>query len=88
VGARARAAPAAARASRLSRLALGTGIPGVPAVLALDPRVLTRRWIEGAPMHLAKPRDPNYFREAARLVRRLHAANVIHNDLARKPTGW
>jgi RIO-like serine/threonine protein kinase len=71
----------------LSRLALGTGTAGVPAVLALEPRVLTRRWIEGAPMHLAKPRDPDYFREAARLVRRLHAANVIHNDLA-KETNW
>jgi tRNA A-37 threonylcarbamoyl transferase component Bud32 len=71
----------------LSRLALGRGIPGVPALLALDSGVLTRRWIEGAPMHLAKPRDPRYFREAARLVRRLHAANVIHNDLA-KETNW
>jgi tRNA A-37 threonylcarbamoyl transferase component Bud32 len=71
----------------LSRLALGTGTPGVPAVLDLEPGVLTRRWIEGAPMHLAKPRNPGYFREAARLVRRLHAARVIHNDLA-KETNW
>jgi hypothetical protein len=71
----------------LSRLALGAGTPGVPAVLALEPGVLTRRWIEGTPMHLAKPRNPDYFREAARLVRRLHAARVIHNDLA-KETNW
>jgi len=71
----------------LSRLALGSGTPGVPAPLALEAGKLLRRWIEGAPMHLAKPRDPNYFREAARLVRRLHAANVIHNDLA-KETNW
>jgi RIO-like serine/threonine protein kinase len=71
----------------LSRLALGSGTPGVPAILAVESRILTRRWIEGVPMHLAKPRDPGYFREAARLVRRLHAANVIHNDLA-KETNW
>ena len=71
----------------LSRLALGSGTPGVPALLALESRVLTRGWIDGAPMHLAKPRDAGYFREAARLVRRLHAANVIHNDLA-KETNW
>jgi tRNA A-37 threonylcarbamoyl transferase component Bud32 len=71
----------------LSRLALGRGTPGVPAVLGFEGRVLTRRWIDGAPMHLAKPRDPGYFREAARLVRRLHAANVVHNDLA-KETNW
>ena len=38
-------------------------------------------------MHLARPRDPNDFRGAARLLRRLHAANVIHNDLA-KETNW
>jgi tRNA A-37 threonylcarbamoyl transferase component Bud32 len=71
----------------LSRLALGSGTPGVPTVMALEAGVLTRRWIEGAPMHLAKPRDPDYFRDAARLVRRLHASNVIHNDLA-KETNW
>jgi len=71
----------------LSRLALGNGTPGVPAVLAYEADVLTRRWIDGSPMHLAKPRDPGYFRDAARLVRRLHAANVIHNDLA-KETNW
>ena len=38
-------------------------------------------------MQLAQPRDAAYFRAAARLVRRLHAANVIHNDLA-KETNW
>jgi hypothetical protein len=38
-------------------------------------------------MQLAKPRDPAYFRAAAQLLRRLHAANVIHNDLA-KETNW
>jgi hypothetical protein len=59
----------------------------VPAVIALEPRVLIRRWLEGAPMHLEKPRDPGYFRAASRLVRRLHAANEIHNDLA-KQTTW
>jgi tRNA A-37 threonylcarbamoyl transferase component Bud32 len=71
----------------LSRLALGSGTPGVPGVLAIERGVLTRRWIEGAPMQLAKPRDAAYFRAAAQLVRRLHAANVIHNDLA-KETNW
>jgi hypothetical protein len=71
----------------LSRLALGDGTPGVPRVLVLEPGRLVRGWIEGAPMHVAKPRDPAYFRAAARLVRRLHAADVIHNDLA-KESNW
>jgi RIO-like serine/threonine protein kinase len=71
----------------LTRLALGNGTDGVPHVVSLERGVLTREWIEGAPMQLARPRDPAYFRAAARLVRRLHAANVIHNDLA-KETNW
>jgi len=71
----------------LTRLALGDGTEGIPRVIAYDPGRLTRSWIEGSPMQLAKPRDPAYFRAAARLVRRLHAANVIHNDLA-KETNW
>jgi RIO-like serine/threonine protein kinase len=71
----------------LTRLALGTGIDGIPRALTLSPRTLVRSWIEATPMHLAKPRDPAYFRAAARLVRRLHAADVIHNDLA-KETNW
>jgi RIO-like serine/threonine protein kinase len=71
----------------LTRLALGPGVEGVPDVVKFEPGLLTRRWIEGLPMQLARPRDPSYFRAAARLVRRLHAANVIHNDLA-KETNW
>jgi RIO-like serine/threonine protein kinase len=71
----------------LSRLALGRGTPGVPRVMSLEAGLLARRWIEGSPMQLARPRDAEYFRAAARLVRRLHAANVIHNDLA-KETNW
>ncbi len=71
----------------LSRLALGGGTAGVPRVLSLEVGLLARRWIEGSPMQLARPRDAEYFRAAAHLVRRLHAANVIHNDLA-KETNW
>ena len=71
----------------LSRLALGQGLEGVPRVIDLDGMRLTREWIEGAPMQIAKPRDLAYFHAASRLLRRLHAANVIHNDLA-KETNW
>jgi RIO-like serine/threonine protein kinase len=71
----------------LTRLASKQGIDGVPRVLDLSPGILTRSWIEGAPMQIARPRDPRYFRAASKLVRRLHAANVIHNDLA-KETNW
>jgi RIO-like serine/threonine protein kinase len=71
----------------LTRLALGNGIDGIPRVLAFAPARLTRSWIEATPMQLAKPGDAAYFRAAMRLVRRLHAAQVVHNDLA-KETNW
>ena len=71
----------------LTRLALGTGIDGIPRALDFAPGRLTRGWIEGSPMQVAKPGNVEYYRAAARLVRRLHAANVIHNDLA-KETNW
>jgi RIO-like serine/threonine protein kinase len=62
-------------------------ILGIPRVLASDRDTLTRSWIEGSPMHLMHPRDPAYFRAALHLLRRLHAAKVLHNDLA-KETNW
>lgn len=71
----------------LTRLALKRGIDGIPRVLELAPGILTRTWIEGSPMQIARPRDAAYFRAASKLLRRLHAANVIHNDLA-KETNW
>lgn len=36
-------------------------------------------------MHHAKPTDADYFRRALRLLRRLHARDVVHNDLAKEP---
>jgi predicted Ser/Thr protein kinase len=60
---------------------------GIPNVRTYGGSTLVRSWIEGTPMHLAKPRDPAYFRAALHLVRRLHAADVLHNDLA-KETNW
>jgi hypothetical protein len=71
----------------LTRLALGSGIDGIPRVIDLSPGMLARSWIDATPMQLAQPRDPAYFRAAARLLRRLHTAGVIHNDLA-KETNW
>lgn len=71
----------------LTRLALGNGVAGIPRALDFVPGRLTRSWIDGAPMQVAKPRDAAYFRAASRLIRQLHAANVIHNDLA-KETNW
>ncbi len=61
------------------------GLPGTPRLLAADGRSLRREWIEGRPMQLARPRDPQYFRAARALIVRLHRRGIAHNDLAKEP---
>lgn len=77
-------------ARRLARsearaLAAAAAVPDIPRLISWDGRVLVRSWMEGRPMHHAKPSDPAYFRAALGLVRKLHAAGVVHNDLAKEP---
>ncbi len=73
----------AAREARA--LAALDGLDGVPELLAFDGAVLDRSFLAGSPMHQARPVDAAYFREALRLLRRIHAAGVAHNDLAKEP---
>ncbi|MHA6204709.1 RIO1 family regulatory kinase/ATPase domain-containing protein [Dyella soli] len=81
--ARAFARSAAAREARaLARLA---GTDGVPALLGWDGRELLRGYIAGAPMQQAQPRDRAYYRDALRLLARLHRRGIVHNDLAKEP---
>lgn len=62
-----------------------TGINGVPRLLASDRHQLRRSFVAGVPLFEGRPQDPGYFRAAARLLRRLHRAGVVHNDLAKEP---
>lgn len=66
-------------------LAALSEIDGVPSLRAVDRHTLRRSYIDGNPMHHAKPGDPAYFRAASQLLRRLHTACVVHNDLAKEP---
>jgi len=66
-------------------LAALDGLDGVPGLLHADRGRLVREYLEGAPMHHAKPGDPAYFRRALRRLRQLHARDVVHNDLAKEP---
>lgn len=66
-------------------LAALEGLDGVPGLIRAERNRLEREYLEGAPMHHAKPRDPSYFRHAMRLLRQLHARGVVHNDLAKEP---
>jgi RIO-like serine/threonine protein kinase len=73
---------AAREACALARLA---GIDGVPALLGWDGRELLRGYIDGAPMQQAQPRERAYYRDALRLLARLHRRGIVHNDLAKEP---
>jgi RIO-like serine/threonine protein kinase len=66
-------------------LVAAADVPDVPRLLSWDGHTLVRSWLEGQPMHQARPTDPAYFVAALRLVRKLHAAGVAHNDLAKEP---
>lgn len=66
-------------------LAALDGFDGVPQLIATDGLRLERSHIEGEPLHRAQPDRPAYFNRAARLLRRLHARDIVHNDLAKEP---
>ncbi|HEX2139211.1 MAG TPA: RIO1 family regulatory kinase/ATPase [Woeseiaceae bacterium] len=66
-------------------LAALDGVEGVPRLLRAGRDSLVRSYIEGLPMHRARPNEPAYFRRASALLRRMHRAGVVHNDLAKEP---
>lgn len=66
-------------------LAALDGLDGVPELIGYDKDRLTRSYVAGAPMHVGQPSDKAYFLSAARLLRRMHTAGVVHNDLAKEP---
>src|ERR1700691_2067188 len=75
---------------RRERRALATaGQLGIaPPLLFAGRRALVRGWIDGVPLHIAKPNgDAGYFRSAKAALRKLHRAGIAHNDLA-KEQNW
>jgi predicted Ser/Thr protein kinase len=63
------------------------GVAG-PRLLAFGDGFLVRSWIDGLPMHVARPEnDRNFFRAAKRMMFAMHRAGVVHNDLA-KEQNW
>lgn len=63
------------------------GIEGCPVLLRADRRGILRLWSEGTPLHLAKPSDAAFYRDAKRLLRQMRRQGVTHNDIA-KPQNW
>lgn len=74
---------AAAREARI--LVALCGLDDVPQLLGWDGSILDRSFMAGAPMQLAQPRDPAYFRQAHALLKRLRSRGIVHNDLAKEP---
>lgn len=66
-------------------LALLEDVEGVPKLISADKGRLTRSYIAGEPLYRARTRDPAYYADVMRLVRRIHKAGVVHNDLAKEP---
>ncbi|MGB5689354.1 MAG: RIO1 family regulatory kinase/ATPase [Woeseiaceae bacterium] len=66
-------------------LAALDGVDGVPQLIEIKSDILIRSYLGGAPMQEARPRDRAWFNSAAGLLRRLHSAGVVHNDLAKEP---
>ena len=74
-------------AREAAALSAAEGIEGVPRLLQFDGRTLLRAYVDGRPMHEARPRSPVYFAAALTLLRRLHRGGIAHNDLA-KEANW
>jgi hypothetical protein len=69
-------------------LAIAGPLGVAPPLLFAERRMLVRGWIDGVPLHIAKPHgDVAYFRSAKALLRLLHRAGITHNDLA-KEQNW
>jgi predicted Ser/Thr protein kinase/DNA-binding TFAR19-related protein (PDSD5 family) len=75
--------------AREARALAAVGQLGIaPSLLFAGRRVLVRRFIDGVPLHIARPvGDRAYFRSARAALRKLHAAGFCHNDLA-KEQNW
>jgi hypothetical protein len=72
----------------LRALAVARPLGVAPPLLLSGHGFLVRGWIDGVPLHIAKPYgDAGYFRSAKRALRTLHRAGIAHNDLA-KEQNW
>src|SRR5438105_3698388 len=75
-----------ARERRALEIAGGLGI--APPLLFAGSHALVRGWIDGLPLHIARPHgEVGYFRSAKAALRKLHRAGICHNDLA-KEQNW
>jgi len=65
-------------------LAALTDIDGIPQLRNIEDESLLRSYLPGVPLFEGRPQSAAYFRDAARLLRQIHRAGVVHNDLAKE----
>jgi predicted Ser/Thr protein kinase len=69
-------------------LAIAGELGVAPPLLFAGRTALVRGWIDGLPLHIAKPQgEHGFFRSAKAGLRKLHRAGICHNDLA-KEQNW
>lgn len=73
-----------ARREQRALLAL-KDVAALPRALGIDRSEALRSWVEGEPMQVARPLEPEYYEQARQLLVRLHRRGVTHNDLAKEP---
>ena len=66
-------------------LAVLSDIEGFAQIIRLERDWLMRSFLDGEPMQRGKPTDLAYFKCAAQLLRKMHRAGVVHNDLTKEP---
>lgn len=72
-----------ARREALALIVAGT-LPGIPRLCDWNGRQLEREWLPGEALHQASAVQPDWYRSALRLLRRMHRRNIAHNDLAKE----
>ena len=60
-------------------------VDGVPHLLRCDRSTLRRSYVPGVPMYEGRPESREFYKEAFDLLRKMHRAGVVHNDLAKEP---
>ncbi len=60
-------------------------LEGVPRLVEFDGSLLRRTFLSGVAMHEARPGSREYYRDAFKLLCRLHRSGLVHNDLAKEP---
>jgi len=60
-------------------------VDGVPHLLRCDRSTLRRSYVPGVPMYEGRPDSREFYKKAFDLLRKMHCAGVVHNDLAKEP---